>query len=56
VNKVIKGNIVWRVLKERNAGGWCQFGDDSLLEAIMSLEGTIHGPHRNWCRNARCYT
>ncbi|MFO1432779.1 MAG: conjugal transfer protein TraH [Candidatus Competibacteraceae bacterium] len=41
MNKVIKGNVVWRALKERNAGGWFQFGDDSLLEAIMSLTGTV---------------
>jgi conjugative transfer pilus assembly protein TraH len=42
VNQVIKGNVVWRALKERQAGAWFRFGgDDPLLEAIMSLTGTV---------------
>ena len=41
VKREIKGNVVWRALKERNAGAWFQFGDDPFLEAIMSLTGSI---------------
>ncbi|EGJ5555270.1 hypothetical protein IM997_004768 [Salmonella enterica] len=39
-NKMI-GNIVWKQLKSNNANTWFQYGDNTLLEAIMSLTGTV---------------
>jgi conjugative transfer pilus assembly protein TraH len=39
--RVLKGNVVWRSLKSRQVGGWFAHGDDRLLEAIMSLTGTV---------------
>lgn len=35
------GNIVWEQLKDNNASTWFQYGDNALLEAIMSLTGTV---------------
>ncbi len=35
------GNIVWKQLKKNQAQMWFQGGDDALLEAIMSLTGTV---------------
>ncbi|MGL4515133.1 MAG: conjugal transfer protein TraH, partial [Shewanella sp.] len=35
------GNIVWKQLKQNNANTWFQFGDALLLEAIMSITGTV---------------
>ncbi|AIJ10625.1 conjugal transfer protein TraH [Escherichia coli] len=39
-NKMI-GNIVWKQLKSNNTNTWFQYGDNTLLEAIMSLTGTV---------------
>ncbi|WP_420798179.1 conjugal transfer protein TraH [Enterobacter roggenkampii] len=33
--------IVWKQLKSNNANTWFQYGDNTLLEAIMSLTGTV---------------
>lgn len=42
VQKVIKGNVVWRALKKSNAAGWfATGGDDNLLEALMSITGSV---------------
>lgn len=41
VDQAIKGNVVWKLLKTRNASSWFRFGDDALLEAIMSVTGTF---------------
>lgn len=35
------GNIVWQQLKKQNAKAWFTYGDDALLETMMSLTGTI---------------
>lgn len=35
------GNIVWLQLTKQNAKSWFTYGDDSLLETMMSLTGTI---------------
>ncbi len=37
----LEGNLVWQALKRRGAAGWFADGDDLLLEAIMSLTGTV---------------
>jgi len=41
VREKIQGNIVWRAMKKSNASGWFAAGDDSLLEAMMSVTGSI---------------
>jgi conjugative transfer pilus assembly protein TraH len=44
----LQGNLVWRALKRRNSAGWFLDGDDTLLEAMMSLTGSvIVGPPEN---------
>jgi len=37
----IQGNLVWRALVNQNAGAWFRFGGNSLLEAAMSISGTV---------------
>ena len=37
----LEGNLVWRALKRKGAAGWFTAGDDPLLEAMMSLTGTV---------------
>jgi conjugative transfer pilus assembly protein TraH len=37
----IQGNLVWRALNYQNAGAWFRFGDNSLLQAVMSITGTV---------------
>lgn len=37
----VKGNLVWRALVEANADTWFGGGDKTLLEAIMSMTGTV---------------
>ncbi|MFO1432913.1 MAG: conjugal transfer protein TraH [Candidatus Competibacteraceae bacterium] len=37
----IQGNVVWRALQERQAAAWFRQGDVRLLEALMSLTGTV---------------
>lgn len=39
--RVVEGNLVWRALKERGAASWFADGDDALLEALMSLTGSV---------------
>lgn len=39
--KDVTGNLVWKELKKQNADRWFANGDDSLLEAMMSITGTI---------------
>ena len=41
VEETLTGNLVWRGLKLHGAAGWFEYGNDNLLEAIMSLTGTI---------------
>jgi conjugative transfer pilus assembly protein TraH len=41
MTKVIQGNLVWRALKKHDAGAWFRFGGDELLEAVMSVTGSI---------------
>lgn len=35
------GNIVWKQLKKNNVQGWFKYGDNALLEQLMSITGTI---------------
>lgn len=35
------GNIIWKQLKANGVHAWFQYGDDTLLESIMSLTGTV---------------
>lgn len=37
----IQGNLVWRALNTQNAGAWFRFGDNNLLQAVMSITGTV---------------
>lgn len=37
----IQGNLVWRALNHANASNWYKFGGDELLEAAMSVTGTV---------------
>jgi len=37
----IQGNLVWRALNKNNAGSWFKFGGNDLLQAIMSLTGSV---------------
>jgi conjugative transfer pilus assembly protein TraH len=39
--KLIKGNLVWRQLRHHGATAWFASGDTSLLEAVMSVSGTV---------------
>lgn len=39
--KKLKGNLVWRALKTGGVSGWFKNGDDGLLEALMSVTGTV---------------
>jgi conjugative transfer pilus assembly protein TraH len=40
-SKVVPGNLVWRALKETNTAERFGWSNDSFLEAIMSLSGTV---------------
>ncbi|MGC6643326.1 conjugal transfer protein TraH, partial [Escherichia coli] len=35
------GNIVWKQLKKNSVSSWFQYGDNSLLEAMMSITGAV---------------
>ncbi|MTH94759.1 conjugal transfer protein TraH [Roseibium sp. RKSG952] len=35
------GNIVWMQLKKNSAASWFRYGDDDLLETILSMTGSI---------------
>jgi len=37
----IEGNLVWQALKRKGAAGWFADGEDTLLEAMMSLTGSV---------------
>ncbi len=37
----IEGNLVWQALKRKGAAGWFLAGEDTLLEAMMSLTGSV---------------
>ena len=37
----LQGNLVWQALKRQGAAGWFVGGDDALLEAIMSVTGSV---------------
>lgn len=37
----ITGNLVWEALTEQRANTWWTYGDDDMLELIMSFSGTI---------------
>ena len=37
----IEGNLVWQALKRKGAAGWFLAGDDTLLEAMMSVTGSV---------------
>ena len=37
----IEGNLVWQALKRKGAAGWFAAGEDTLLEAMMSLTGRV---------------
>jgi conjugative transfer pilus assembly protein TraH len=39
--KKMIGNIIWKQLKKNNANAWFTYGDNTLLEAIMSVTGTV---------------
>jgi conjugative transfer pilus assembly protein TraH len=41
MEKIIQGNLVWRALNKNNAGGWFRFGGNALLEAMMSVTGSV---------------
>ncbi len=41
LQKELIGNIVWQQLKKQNSASWFTYGDNNLLEAMMSLTGTI---------------
>ncbi|MCF7983060.1 MAG: conjugal transfer protein TraH [Thiohalocapsa sp.] len=37
----LQGNLVWRALKGEGVSGWFDRGDDDLLEALMSVTGSV---------------
>ena len=37
----VEGNLVWQALKRKGAAGWFVAGEDTLLEAMMSLTGSV---------------
>jgi len=39
--KYIRGNMIWRALKSSNVDAWFGGSDTAMLEAIMSLTGTV---------------
>lgn len=39
--KKIQGNIVWRALKSHAVSGWFAGGDEDMLEAMMTISGTV---------------
>jgi conjugative transfer pilus assembly protein TraH len=38
---VLQGNLVWRALKTEGVAGWFGAGDDALLEALLSVTGSV---------------
>ncbi|RWR30429.1 hypothetical protein D2T29_12205 [Sinirhodobacter populi] len=47
-------NVVWEGLRENGVSGWFTYGDKSLMEALMTLTGTIilDGPANDTSGNA----
>lgn len=41
MTKTIQGNLVWRALKKQAVENWFIAGDEALLEAIMSVTGSL---------------
>lgn len=41
IKQQIIGNLVWRALKRNEVENWFMLGDDALLEAIMSVTGSL---------------
>jgi conjugative transfer pilus assembly protein TraH len=41
IKRELAGNILWQQLQKHNAKAWFTYGDEALLETIMSLTGTI---------------
>lgn len=37
----LQGNLVWQALKRKGASAWFLAGDDALLEAMMSMTGSV---------------
>jgi conjugative transfer pilus assembly protein TraH len=37
----VEGNLVWQALKRKGAAGWFADGEDTLLEAMMSVTGSV---------------
>jgi conjugative transfer pilus assembly protein TraH len=40
-DQMISGNVIWRMLKAQSVGSWLGQQDDTTLEDVMSLTGTI---------------
>ncbi len=41
IAKAKDGNLVWKQLKKNNVQGWFKYGDNALLEQLMSITGTV---------------
>lgn len=39
--KELVGNVIWKELKKNRVSNWFTYGDDEMLESMMSLTGTI---------------
>ena len=40
-NPELKGNLMWRFMRDQSTDGWFEYGDASLREEIISLTGTM---------------
>lgn len=40
-NKLVTGNVIWRALNYNRGYDWVNGGDEELLEAMMSMTGTV---------------
>lgn len=40
-NEEVLGNVVWSSLRDSNAAAWWSSGDESLMEAVMSVTGSV---------------
>lgn len=41
IKKELQGNLVWNQLQKQNTKAWFRYGDDELLETMMSMTGTL---------------
>lgn len=41
VAELVTGNLVWRALNRQNAQAWFTYGDNNMLESVMSVTGTV---------------